>query len=132
MRKIYKTFSFKVFLCFFLVNLCSIVMVGTAAGQISSKTMRENNYATASGLLQQVRYFCDSKFNELEEVLDVLTTSTPYLHLLKRNYYSGRSPAFYSDVVDVLDSMQEMKKNYNRRGMIKYDKTKFTHTFTLL
>lgn len=113
MKKIYKTFSFKVFLCFFLVNLCSIVMVGAAAGQISSKTMRENNYATASGLMQQVRYFCDSKFSELEEVLDVLTTKSSYLHLLQRDYYSGRSSAFYSDVADVLGRMQEMKKNYS-------------------
>lgn len=113
MKKIYKTFSFKVFACFVLVNLCSVVMVGTAAGRISSRTMRDNNYATASGLLQQVKYFCDSKFSEMQEILDVMTTGTSYLHLLKKDYYSERSAAFYLDVTEVLENMQEMKKNYN-------------------
>lgn len=113
MRRIWKTFSFKVFTGFWAVILCCILMVSTVAGRISSDTLKKNNYATANGLLNQVRYFYDSKFGELEKNMDFITNGKAYLHLMKENYYERYTTNYYTDIAVVLNNMQDLKQNYS-------------------
>lgn len=113
MRRIYKTFRFKVFASFFAVILCCIVMISTVTGRISLDILRKNNYETANGLLNQVKFFSDSKFDELQELMETATTSTDYLRLMKGNYYERYSKGYYADITTVLNNMQMIRKSYS-------------------
>lgn len=111
MRKILKTFSFRIFASFWAVILCCILMIGTATGSIVSELLKDNNYKTANGLLNQVQYFYDSKFNELEEILNIITNSNAYLHLLRCDY-PEKGTNYYSDIATILNRIQMTKTNY--------------------
>lgn len=113
MRRIYKTFRFKVFASFFAVILCCIVMISTVTGRISLDILERNNYETANGLLNQVKFFSDSEFNEFQELMDTATTSTAYLRLMKGDYYDRHSKGYYADITTVLNNMQTIKKSYS-------------------
>lgn len=73
--------------------------------------LKDNNYKTANGLLNQVRYFYDSKFDELEEILNIITNSNAYLHLLRCDY-SEKGTSYYSDIATILNRIQMTKTNY--------------------
>ena len=112
MRRLYKTFTFKVFVSFLSVILCCIIVICTVAGHITSDILKKNNYATANGLMNQVSYFYDSRFFELQKILDNITSGSAYLHLMKSGYYEGSSSGYYMDISRLLNSMQDTKNSY--------------------
>lgn len=112
MRRLFKTFTFKVFFSFLFVMLCCVLTICAAASYICSDILKKNNYATANGLLNQVKYFYDSKFLELQKILDDTTNGSEYLNLIKSSYYEEGSSDYYMAISGLLNNMQRTKNSY--------------------